>query len=304
MKKVLFIEDDYQDFKLFSNIMINEGIDVHPHGVNTPNDLSKFLGLDRDEPDNDRFHTMTNNIYDYIVEHKLYNNLSLIILDISLFTSAGDERGLEWLTSFRGSENSKLEGKYQWWNAVLPVIALTNHNEQTYDNYFKRPGYLFEIFNKTAVEHDSYRFILKISNFHEYMSANYLRRWDPEIVKILSGFDEQKDLLKELKQYSELILYSNIAALSKEKRETFEQHFVTQLIQCVKDNGAFIDEIESREDYLNNTFKSEIQNLFNSTPIKIAQLIALISSITKIEKVDEIMEKIPQLLEISQSNLS
>jgi hypothetical protein len=188
-----------------------------------------------------------------------------------------------------------LQEKYQWWNAVIPIVALTNHSKEKYANFFSHPGYLAQIFNKTDVRDDSHLFIQTITNLHEYMSANYLRRLDSEIIGILSKFDEQKDLLKELKQYSELILYSNIASLPCNKRNIFVQNFATQLIQCVKDNGAFIDEIEDMEGYLNNTFKTKIQNLFNSTPIRIAQLITLISSITKIEKVDEIIEKIPQL---------
>ena len=295
MKKVLFIEDNYSEFDEFSKKMTDNGIEVHPRGINTPGDLLTFLGLDKEEPDNVRVNTMTSNIYDYIVANKLYDSLSLIMLDISLFTSGQDEKGLEWLTSFRNAENSKLEEKYQWWNAVIPIVALTNYSKGKYANFFSHPGYLAQIFNKTDVQDDSYLFIQTITNFHEYMSANYLRRWDPEIIRILSKFDEYKDLLKELKQYSELILYSNIASLPKEKRGIFEQNFATQLIQCVKDNGAFIDEIEDVEDYLNSKFKNKIQNLFNSTPIKIVQLITLVSSITKIEKVDEIMEKIPQL---------
>jgi hypothetical protein len=296
MKKVLFIEDNYSEFCEFSKKMTENGFDVHPRGINTPDDLLKFLGLDKEESDKDRIKTMTSNIYDYIVNHKLYDSLSLIMLDISLFTSGKDEKGLEWLTSFRNSENSKLEEKYQWWNTVIPIVALTNHSKGKYANFFSHPGYLAQIFNKTDVRDDSHLFIQTITNLHEYMSANYLRRWDSEIIEILSKFDEQKDLLKELKQYSELILYSNIASLPKDKRDIFEQNFATQLIKCVKDNGAFIDEIEDTEDSLNSTINSKIQKLFNSTPIKITQLLTLVSSITKIEKVDEIMEKIPQLL--------
>lgn len=287
MKKVLFIEDDFSEFSLFSKEMNDKSFVVHPRNIKTPDDLSKFLGLDKEEPDNVRINTMTSNIYDYIVKNKLYDSLSLIILDISLFTSGDDITGLEWLTSFRNLENSKLEEKYKWWNTVIPIVALTNHSTDRYDNFLRHPGYLVQIFNKREVRDDSYRFILTITNLHEYMSANYLRR----IVE-LDMLDEQRDLLKELKQYLELILLSNIASLSPEKRNIFVQNFATQLIQCVKDSGAFIDDIEDIE----NTFKNKIQNLFNSTPVKITQLIALVSSITRIEKVDEIMGKIPQLL--------
>jgi CheY-like chemotaxis protein len=292
MKTVLFIEDDYIDFDNFSKIFESNGFLVYPKREDIIDGikLTSFLGKEDVEDYQKLEGSIIKKIFDYINEKNLYEQLSLIILDINLYNK-DDLIGLSLLSSLRSDFNPK-NSKYKHWNKTIPVIALTDLKIEKYQEMFKNhPGYLLGFHAKDSIRNSNEPLLRDMNNFHEQMSAIYPLFYDPELKQILSKIKQQGQELKDIKSICKLILNSEIAQMDIDKRNLFIQHFTAELIKYTRGIDGFMGDVEQIE----QNFKKEVQCIFDLPSIKLTQFISsifsLLSVFVKPEAVPPVFEK-------------
>jgi hypothetical protein len=299
MKEILLIEDDYTDFSVFVKLLRKHRCSIYPRDIDSNDSLIRFLGLTEFTPTmkaNERLSIIQQNIYNYIKQNKLYSSLSAIILDINLLDLNEDKSGLRFLEDFRSGYNLELPNQYNQWNKVIPFVALTNYKKSKYESEFtKYPGYLARMFNKEDVSKggDESNFLSTIDSFNKQMSAIYPLFFAPELKEILYIVNQNQEQLKDIRQISKLLLWSNIASMDANKRNAFVDNFANELIKYVKENDAFMVNIEDIE----NNFKNAILKIFNSPPIKILQICSLFGAKIDIGKIPDVFNKASELIE-------
>lgn len=296
MKKILFVEDHLKHYNYFSDLMTKEGFFIYPLQNKIDGrkkELKKFLGSNSFKAtfsEDQKLGIMREKLFQYIIDNKLYRDLSLIVLDINLLNTLNDKLGLLFMAEFRANFEPA-EKKYDQWSKVIPIIALTQYSTDKYESEFRKyPGYLAEVYNKTEVENNPDLFIQSLNNFHEQMAAIYPLFFDPELKEILRKVNAQEKHLKEIKQISKLILFAEIAQMPANKRDAFAECFTKELFKYCKENNSFMEKVEVIED----SFSEKLKTILNYPEVQalgfITSFISFLHGFIKPESLPEVLD--------------
>jgi hypothetical protein len=300
MSKSVLIIDDYQnDFVEFHKLIFDKfKFHVYP---NRDDDISTLFGLKQEPsvPKKQRKTSFKNAVLDYIVNNKLYIEISVIILDIKILDDYhNDKTGLELLGDIRHNLHTRLPEKYEKWGKVVPVIALTHYPEGTYkEDFMNNAGSLLQFFQKDNVKVNPSLFKSTLINFDTQMTEIYSLFYDPDLKSILNEVLKSNLAINDLKEIASLSLYSQIASMDEKKRNALIDNFSDKLIKYTTELNGFMIDIESVES--KEKIKSRIVDAFNSSTNTISFISSILSfsgEFVKAENIINIIEKSSSLM--------
>ncbi|MDR0692474.1 MAG: hypothetical protein LBF69_05495 [Prevotellaceae bacterium] len=171
-KNILFIEDDFTDFKYFSTILKQNSYNIYPPDNIGKDQVSLSFFLHSQTYDYQR---LKNNVFDYIINEKLYEDkLLFLILDINLLDKDRenklDESGKNFLSDFRNNfytyfKKKKEENKrYKNWSNSIWTIALTNFSTNKCRQLESEFGNFMCALNKKDIKAANQYLITKLNN--------------------------------------------------------------------------------------------------------------------------------------------
>lgn len=174
MKTVLYVEEYFHDFEIYSKLLTDNGFRVYPSLDEIKNQEGLYKFLHNHTTD---YNQLKENVFKYIIEKELYKEVTLLILDINIFGKKNDgkqdESGCQLLSDFRNNFYSFAQKHNidndddKNWGKRLIAIALTIYDKSKREEFMKRHGYFRETISKKEVKNNPNAFIQKLINWEE-----------------------------------------------------------------------------------------------------------------------------------------
>ena len=277
-KNVLFIENDFNDFEYFSNILIDAGFNVYPQNIESADALLNFL-----HGHSCNYNILKENVFNYIIEKEFYtNNKLLLILDINLFkkneNNKFDECGITLLRDFRNDFYTYFKSKkgederYKNWSLGIYIIALTNFDDDKCRKFVRKYGSFFHALNKDDVKGDTDYLLNKLETMEYYIknreteqSNNYIIINNGDYIGSIGGDYVKGEQIKTTGEHSPITNQSynnNEIELIKELTNKYKvtQKDADDLVQILKD-----EEQSNNKENLNEKMKIWWEKVKNYT---------------------------------------
>lgn len=260
MRKVLIIEDDYNDFKSIAN-SFSDTWEIIPNDYTTIAHLYNEFNTEE----------LKNYIKQVISEN--YRDIGMIILDITLFgVKSEDKLGLDVILPIIRSMN--FEGKYGYWGSQVPIIAYTRHNSIEHkERALKNVSHVHCYITKKRSEEDETDLLLTAEALYSLFNKNingghnstelFVKSFNNikgeireklELLGLIisdiqkntketkSLVNDNKRLLVTTKNMSDVLLSATLIQMSNEQLQSFLKEFAIEL----KNSGYETSKLEKR----------------------------------------------------------